>query len=181
MDLLFGFSGRVGRGWWWLSNLVAIAVWMMAVAVFYLIVEVAEPSGDRAPGELSDGGLTLLITVFIASVISVWINAAASVKRLHDRDKSAVWLMIYFVPFIGPLWLLVECGFFAGSPGDNRFGPPPGGGRQIASGLELDIARLQAEHIGRQPAVVTRAVTAQRPDVSGRRQPVPAGFGRRGR
>jgi uncharacterized membrane protein YhaH (DUF805 family) len=29
------------------------------------------------------------------------------------------------VPIIGSIWLLIELGFLAGTPGANRFGPPP--------------------------------------------------------
>ena len=47
------------------------------------------------------------------------------IKRWHDRDKSGWWMLITLVPIIGSIWLLIELGFLAGTPGVNRFGPPP--------------------------------------------------------
>ena len=29
------------------------------------------------------------------------------------------------VPLVGAIWVIVECGFLAGTPGTNRFGPDP--------------------------------------------------------
>ena len=47
------------------------------------------------------------------------------IKRFHDRDKSGWWVLIVLMPIIGAIWMLVELGFLAGTPGPNRFGPPP--------------------------------------------------------
>jgi uncharacterized membrane protein YhaH (DUF805 family) len=47
------------------------------------------------------------------------------IKRWHDRDKSGWWMLIALVPIIGTIWFLIELGFLAGTPGSNRFGPPP--------------------------------------------------------
>ena len=54
-----------------------------------------------------------------------WISLAVQVKRWHDRDKSAWWLLMNFVPFIGAIWVLVECGFLRGTEGQNNYGPDP--------------------------------------------------------
>jgi uncharacterized membrane protein YhaH (DUF805 family) len=47
-----------------------------------------------------------------------------SVRRLHDADHSAWWLLIGLTPFFGGLVLLI---FFLqdSSPGSNRYGPNP--------------------------------------------------------
>ena len=47
------------------------------------------------------------------------------IKRWHDRDKSGWWSLIAFIPLIGFLWVLIECGFLAGTSGSNRFGEDP--------------------------------------------------------
>jgi uncharacterized membrane protein YhaH (DUF805 family) len=52
----------------------------------------------------------------------IWISVAVQVKRWHDRDKSGWWFLMNFVPIIGWLWVLIECGFLRGTPGPNRFG-----------------------------------------------------------
>src|SRR5207237_7646976 len=49
---------------------------------------------------------------------------AVSVRRLHDTDRSGWWLLIVFIPIIGPIVLIVfMC--IDGTPGANRFGPSP--------------------------------------------------------
>ncbi len=50
-------------------------------------------------------------------------NLAVSVRRLHDLDKSGWWLLLAFVPLVGPIILLV---WFCtpGTPGSNQFGGP---------------------------------------------------------
>ena len=47
------------------------------------------------------------------------------IKRWHDRDKSGWWMLIVLIPLVGLIWFLVELGFLPGTPGPNRFGPPP--------------------------------------------------------
>jgi uncharacterized membrane protein YhaH (DUF805 family) len=51
---------------------------------------------------------------------------AVSVRRLHDTDRSAWWLLIAFVPLAGALALIY---FYTldSSPGANRYGPNPKG------------------------------------------------------
>lgn len=59
------------------------------------------------------------------AVICICPYFALQIKRWHDRDKSGLWMLIVFVPFIGVLWSLIELGFLRGSAGRNRFGPDP--------------------------------------------------------
>jgi uncharacterized membrane protein YhaH (DUF805 family) len=62
-------------------------------------------------------GLLLLPIAIIGIIVQI--------KRWHDRDKSGWWVLINFVPCIGGLWALIECGFLKGTEGPNRFGPDP--------------------------------------------------------
>jgi uncharacterized membrane protein YhaH (DUF805 family) len=180
MDLLFGFSGRIGRAKWWLAEFSVLVVWAVIIAAFAGIVELVDPSAEYGPGELSNGGLSLGIAIATGTLMSVWINVAATVKRFHDRDKSGFWFFIVFVPFIGPVWQIVECGLLPGDPSANRFGPPSGGGRSgYADDVEAHVASLKAERVPRQSARVAPALA---PAAAGRRQPTAGGgFGRRGR
>lgn len=59
------------------------------------------------------------------SLVLLWPALAIQAKRWHDRDKSAIWILINFVPFIGGLWALIENGFLAGTDGDNHYGSNP--------------------------------------------------------
>ena len=46
------------------------------------------------------------------------------VRRLHDFNHSAWWLLLCFIPVIGELWLLaIFC--IPGTKGDNKFGTQP--------------------------------------------------------
>ena len=60
----------------------------------------------------------LLLPLFVVAII-------VQIKRWHDLNKSGVWILINFVPCIGGLWSLIECGFIKGTSGENRFGPDP--------------------------------------------------------
>jgi uncharacterized membrane protein YhaH (DUF805 family) len=55
----------------------------------------------------------------------LWALLVIWIKRLHDRNRSAAWMLLLFVPVIGWLWLLIEAGLRAGTRGHNRFGPSP--------------------------------------------------------
>ena len=61
----------------------------------------------------------------IVGLITIYFALAVYAKRWHDRDKSGWWTLIVLVPFIGAIWLLVECGILEGTRGPNRFGPDP--------------------------------------------------------
>ena len=67
------------------------------------------------------GGLVLLVIYILA----IWIGLAVAAKRWHDRNKSAWWILIVFVPVVGGLWYLIECGFLKGTTGPNKFGSDP--------------------------------------------------------
>ena len=65
----------------------------------------------------------LTIPMVIALVIASFPNIAASVRRLHDIDRTGWWVLIGFIP----LGVIVLIYFLAlpGEPHANRFGPPP--------------------------------------------------------
>ncbi len=109
LGLLFSFSGRVGRGTFWLIGIGTLLVYYSAV--FMAVMSLGEEAGG---GVMALGYIPLL-----------WISLANSAKRWHDRNKSGWWILIALVPLIGPLWAFVEQGFLPGDEGHNRFGAPP--------------------------------------------------------
>jgi uncharacterized membrane protein YhaH (DUF805 family) len=120
-DLLFGFQGRVNRAKWWL---VGLSVFVVEMIVFSAILGGAAMSGDpqeiaSAIGPIAGG------VIFVMVVLATWIHIAVAVKRYHDRNKSGWWVLIVFLPVIGGLWYLIECGFLRGTPGPNTYGPDP--------------------------------------------------------
>ncbi len=93
-----------------------------------------------------------------------------TVKRYHDRGKSAWWYLIQFIPIIGGIWALVELGFCSGDDGDNEYGDGP----DLNIGDDLKALR----EMGGQPSPVATAATyrpAPTPRTSG-----PPVFGKRG-
>ena len=136
LELFFSFRGRINRQPYWLATL------LMTVLMIALIF------ASLSMG-LAAGGLALVI--MLAYIPIVWAGFALGVKRLHDRDKSGWWLVLfYFVPgllqgishalgeaswglstlillvsFALSIWGLVEIGFLKGTPGPNRYGPDP--------------------------------------------------------
>lgn len=107
-SMLLSFEGRINRQPYWMFVLAMIGLGIiLAIATFALPLE-----------------MRMVIQV-IYSLAIIWPALAMQAKRWHDRDKSAWWILINLIPFIGPLWALIECGFLRGTPGNNRFGADP--------------------------------------------------------
>jgi uncharacterized membrane protein YhaH (DUF805 family) len=180
MNLLFGFSGRIGRLQWWLAQAVAIPVIIIVSLGIVGAFAHAAPSNDSETwGAFGNAGPSILVIVIAVFVLLVWINIASTVKRFHDRGKSGYWCLIVLVPYIGAIWQLVECGFLAGSRGNNNYGPPPGSGDSSVYGdLADEIAGYSEPQQRSTPvAAVMRATPSQTTQL---RQPSPSRFGRRG-
>jgi uncharacterized membrane protein YhaH (DUF805 family) len=133
LDKFFSFRGRLNRKPYWLRTLALIAIMLVAVVVAFSLlgVEFAELQG----GFPSLAGLGVVASLSLA------------VRRLHDRDKSGWWVLVFFVlpsilqgmggqtgdaayvlqlaAFAISIWALVELGFLRGTVGPNRFGSDP--------------------------------------------------------
>jgi uncharacterized membrane protein YhaH (DUF805 family) len=106
--LFFGFNGRISRRTFWLYGVVVL----LGLALLgHALLDIA---GVRA--EVAD---------LVVNLILVWPALAISAKRWHDRDRSAVWLLINLLPVIGWLWALIDNGAVKGTAGPNRFGADP--------------------------------------------------------
>jgi uncharacterized membrane protein YhaH (DUF805 family) len=147
-NFFFGFEGRIIRAKYWrviLLNFVCLMIFMMVVPLslgssFYG----ADPKWAKP--------LTLALlagTMGPMLIISTWCFAAMSIKRLHDRDKSAWWMVPFFIApsLLGKLsdrlddetavfiisaigfglsvWCFVEIFCLKGTKGPNRFGSGP--------------------------------------------------------
>lgn len=78
---LFGFQGRINRAKFWLS---LIPVFGLAIVMGLGVAVFLGTGIEWAIG----------LAAFAALV---WISVAIGVKRLHDRDKSGWWLLLYYV------------------------------------------------------------------------------------
>ena len=128
------FLGRASRTEFWLSFLVFCGLYY-----FIGVIDVAgitfgsdefsrlQPNDDIGLGirDLNQHGgfqvqvrptssiLWLVITIPFLSV---------TCRRLHDTNRSGWFLLLYFIPLIGLIWLLVLC-CLEGTEGENRYGP----------------------------------------------------------
>ncbi len=107
--LLFSFKGRISRKPFWIFNLFIF----LAGILFAIFTEPAENINEITKSQ------------FLFMLWMLWPSMAVQAKRWHDRNKSALWLLINFIPIAGPLWSLIENGFLPGTPGTNKFGPDP--------------------------------------------------------
>lgn len=188
---LFSFQGRIGRADWWLLSLLIGAVQMaLFFAIFFGMWSAEEASAADALKKPAGPSAAMLLGWFVVpALVGLWPSLAVQVKRWHDRDKGAVWLLINFIPWLGPLWAFVELGFLPGTSGANRFGAGPGLGEERVAdvfgdedlGPEHDRA---AQAIARWQAEQRQTAAAPAPDrwaamPAAGRPATAAGFGRR--
>ena len=85
-QLLFSFQGRLNRKPYWLTNIA------VGVVVILLVILAVVMFGER---EFAAFGLTMALLV-ILYIPLIWVSLALGAKRLHDRDKSAWWLVLFY-------------------------------------------------------------------------------------
>ncbi|MGD9868971.1 MAG: DUF805 domain-containing protein [Hyphomicrobiales bacterium] len=137
--LFLGFKGRIGRQQYWAATVIIVAASMMLGFAGSALLVLASTAG-RA-------GLVFVTVLLLAAVI--YPAAAVTVKRLHDREMSAWWLIPFsilptifhvwgdiiggedrIVPVsvlsaICSVWAIVELGFLKGTDGPNAYGTDP--------------------------------------------------------
>ncbi len=106
---LFSVEGRISRKPYW--------IFMVIVTLGAVLLSFFEGATINIK-KVNDAQIIYLI--FMS-----WPSVAVQAKRWHDRNKSALWVLLFFVPIVGPIWSLVESGFLPGTPGPNEFGPDP--------------------------------------------------------
>ena len=106
-----GFSGRARRKEYWMFTLFNI--------IFAVIAIVLDNVLGLAIKEVGYGPIYLIY--ILATLLP---GLAVSVRRLHDTNKSGLYLLLAFIPCVGGIILLV---FMAteGDAGDNQYGPNP--------------------------------------------------------
>ncbi len=115
---LFDLFGRARRRdfWLFLAGLTALYSYL-----WNLLRSTAGPGGDLS---IADALLHNEV-VFIALTLVQIATLAMLVRRLHDRNKSGLWLILAVVPVVGQAWLVWELGLMPGTDGINRYGVPP--------------------------------------------------------
>jgi uncharacterized membrane protein YhaH (DUF805 family) len=83
--LLFGFNGRINRAKIWLWILIWIIAWVVGLVAAGIIV-------------YGTGLVAVFFLIYAVIGIGSFISyLAVVIKRLHDRDKSGWWLLIFVV------------------------------------------------------------------------------------
>ena len=139
-EFLFGASGRINRAKYWRSTLLFAVAGLMTAVILFTAAGIAAP----------------LFIVMVVLVLIPWLLWGLSIttERLHDRNKSAWWLLVFylvpgvlgqlakFVWFTGAagtvlqyilalsalaltIWGFVEIGCLRGTAGSNAYGPDP--------------------------------------------------------
>ncbi len=136
--LFFKFGGRANRAKFWIAALVYAVINIILAAIGYAM--------DQGGAFQAVNGILQLV-ILVSSI-------AVGVKRLHDRDKSGWYLLLFYVvpgvlvatasvlgmtmedstiiagilglvAFAVGVWAFVELGCLRGTIGANRFGPDP--------------------------------------------------------
>jgi uncharacterized membrane protein YhaH (DUF805 family) len=91
-SLLFSFRGRINRAKYWLALLVFL--------VADIVVELV--------GWASGDGVTFQVLSFVVNLAVFIATIAVCIKRLHDRDRSGWWLLLFYA---GPGLFIIIGGF----------------------------------------------------------------------
>lgn len=156
MHFLFGLHGRIARASFCLFLAVAFVLLLALLSTLYVYDLLAGnyENGGPTPWPTTPLGiagavawLTILVLLFISGV-------AVTLKRLHDRDKSWWWLLVFVIApnvlsFLGAtwrdqypsfgeigfvldftalvllVWAFVELACLRGTADENRFGRDP--------------------------------------------------------
>lgn len=106
------FNGRASRSeFWWFQLFILIVSIPLHLLSFY-----AGHSGSQGLALVATGLSVVMWLVFVLPCM------AATIRRLHDTDRSGWWMLLAFVPFVS-LVLLVFL-LLPGTARDNRFGAP---------------------------------------------------------
>jgi uncharacterized membrane protein YhaH (DUF805 family) len=139
-QFLFGASGRISRAKYWRSVLIYIGAGMMTAVILFTAAGIAAP----------------LLVIMVVIVLIPWLlwGFSFTTRRLHDRDKSAWWLVVFYLlpgglgkfagsiwfsqaaglapnyimtlaSFVLTIWGFVEIGCLRGTAGSNTYGPDP--------------------------------------------------------
>jgi len=107
------FKGRSRRSeYWWIQLFLVLT--NLAVAAIDLALMNGDVERFIANG---GGGIVGLIWIFVTIVPAL----AVLVRRLHDIGRSAWWLLIGLVPFVGTIVLLVFT-VLDSAHGENTYG-----------------------------------------------------------
>ena len=161
LHVLFSFHGRINRAKYWLAILfwTVVDIVVFAVVGGMLVKDIlalgSEPSGADVVRVILSFGIGIVLVILLVFVPMIVSGFAIGIKRLHDRDQSGWWILLfYFGPAVASalaqrsdagalvlvlslvslgisIWAIVVLGFLRGTRGPNRYGPDPLGGSDV--------------------------------------------------
>ena len=108
-NYLFSFDGRINRAKMWLFYLIVFAWEIVGALILSTIANVGGLSllSEDTPPLFSSESLHTLVQntadlVFLTVMVLLiatyfYAFAAVTVKRLHDRNKNATWLLVFYI------------------------------------------------------------------------------------
>lgn len=99
------FSGRSRRKEYWMFTLINIIIFIVIAAI-----------------EGFAGSPGIIATIYYLAVLIP--SLAVGIRRLHDTGRSAWWLLIGLIPFIGGIIFIIIL-VLDSQPGENKYGPNP--------------------------------------------------------
>jgi len=159
MPLMFRFGGRVPRVQFWVGLTSALGIALVffffigliqSITVFPLLEggnldHMTEAQLEKLfanPAVSMPIGLSIALAI-AALVLFTYNMLAICIKRLHDRQRSPLWLLLplglpvlvslvpeipsafTYIGLLPALWLFVELAVLSGTVGDNKYGPDP--------------------------------------------------------
>jgi len=115
------FKGRCRRKEYWLATAAYSIVSFVLVTLMYLCLAFYYDSYETIWAILTAVPAIIALVYSIAVIVPA---IAMTVRRLHDTGKSAWFLLLGCIPYIGSIILFVFM-VLDSKPGTNQYGPNP--------------------------------------------------------
>jgi uncharacterized membrane protein YhaH (DUF805 family) len=116
----FVYRGRASRSaYWWF--ILFQDIFIIALQVIVAIVLAASTGNNTGGGA---GTAIANIILIVGGISLALVSLALLVRRLHDTNRSAWWMLIAIVPFVGAITLLIFT-VQKGTRGTNWYGAQP--------------------------------------------------------
>ncbi len=109
------FQGRARRAEYWNYVLANFVIYILMNILFF-------SSAGALDSQFLSGAFGLFILFFALGMLIP--SLAVLVRRLHDINKSGWFILFYFIPLVGFIFLLVWL-FTDGDRYHNNYGPDP--------------------------------------------------------
>jgi signal peptidase I len=119
-ELLFSFHGRISQRTF-VSRVLFVQVCGLVFVVTALCILFV--TGPTVRDALGRGAWFVLLTIILVAffVPTIWIGAATTIKRLHDRNKSGWLALLLLIPLVN-FWIAFEPYLVRGTAAANAYG-----------------------------------------------------------